>query len=220
MTNALLLGEVCNLLSTGARDAAARHLTANYHAATAPTRRSTWTEARAMRVFVRDRFTDRYFGQRLVFPGTLRALSLLLPNAFPWHKNWKQSETHPAYYELFPTIDHVIPLARGGSDDESNAVTTSMARNAAKGSFRLEDLTWPAERAPAAEDWDGLLLWFFEAWGRFEVVRRDRGAQAWYRAACITPEPPIDSVRRHAAASLTWPVPQLDSNIQSMKDHR
>ena len=68
-----------------------------------------------MTVFLRDRFTDRYFGQSLVFPGTLRALSILLPQQFPYQQNWKQSQTHPAYWELSPTIDHIVALARGAT---------------------------------------------------------------------------------------------------------
>ena len=199
MNNALLLGEVCDLLVT-ATDAAARDLPWNHAAAIPSFTCGTWTEARSTRVFLRDRFTDRYFGQRLVFPGTLRALSLLLPNAFPWHASATQCDRCPAYWELFPAIDHPIPLARGGRDDESNAVTTSMARIAEKRTWAPHDAAWPTELAPSARDWDGLLLWFFEAWGRFEVVRRDRGAQAWYRAACITSESTVEGARPYVAS--------------------
>jgi hypothetical protein len=35
-----------------------------------------------MAVFARDGFVDRYSGERLVFPGTLRLLAKLLPNEF------------------------------------------------------------------------------------------------------------------------------------------
>jgi hypothetical protein len=75
---------------------------------------------------------DRYSGLPLVFPGVLRLLSRLLPQEFPFHPNWKMAETHPAYWELFPTIDHVLPVSRGGVDSDVNWVTTSMLRNAAK----------------------------------------------------------------------------------------
>ena len=36
------------------------------------------TDTQSVSVFLRDGFIDRYSGQRLVFPGTLRLLSLLL----------------------------------------------------------------------------------------------------------------------------------------------
>lgn len=79
-----------------------------------------YTEVQSLHVFRRDGFIDRYSGQRLVFPGVLRLLSRLLPKEFPYHPNWKMAETHPGFWELFPTIDHVLPIARGGPDTEGN----------------------------------------------------------------------------------------------------
>lgn len=136
-----------------------------------------------MRVFVRDKFTDRYSGAPLVFPGTLRAISLLLPNEFPYHRNWRQSQTHPAFWELYPTIDHLIPLARGGSDAEDNVVTTSMVRNSAKGNWLLSELQWAEQLAPPREGWDGLLQWFLIAFERFPTLREDRSLKAWRKVA-------------------------------------
>jgi HNH endonuclease len=48
----------------------------------------------------------------------------------------------PAFWEVGATIDHVVPVTRGGADDESNWVTTSMARNSAKMNWTLEELGW------------------------------------------------------------------------------
>src|SRR2546421_668252 len=99
-----------------------------------------YTELQSLQIFLRDGFVDRYSGQRLVFPGVLRLLSRLLPQEFPFHPNWKMTETHPAYWELFPTIDHVLPIARGGAHSQINWVTTSMLRNAGKANWTLEEL--------------------------------------------------------------------------------
>lgn len=93
-------------------------------------------------VFLRDGFVDRYSGQRLVFPGALRLLSLLLPDALPFHPNWKMEACHPMWWELYPTIDHVEPVARGGADASANWVCTSMLRNAAKSNWTLSELGW------------------------------------------------------------------------------
>lgn len=49
---------------------------------------------------------DRYSGTQLVFPGVLRLLSRLLRSEFPFHPNWKMSETHMVYWELFPRGSH------------------------------------------------------------------------------------------------------------------
>ena len=93
------------------------------------------------RVFARDGFVDRYSGDKLVFPGTLlRLLSALMPDEFPAHPNWKMSASHVMYWELCPTIDHLVPVARGGADNESNYVTISMLRNSAKAHWTLEEL--------------------------------------------------------------------------------
>lgn len=182
MQNADLLAAVCDLVSRGRIEDAKQSLRDNAMAG-ASTPRGSWSMGRLVRVFARDGFTDRYSGERLVFPGTLRALSILLPDAFPYHPNWKQSATHPAYWELSPTIDHVVPVARGGPDNESNVVTTSMLRNAAKANWLLEELGWSQERAPVVPGWDGLLDWFLEVSTSNDNLRADPAILRWRRAA-------------------------------------
>ena len=39
------------------------------------------------------------------------------------------------YWEFFTTVDHLVPVARGGGDDENNRVTTSMLHNGAKSNW-------------------------------------------------------------------------------------
>ena len=66
-----------------------------------------------------------YLGSHFIFPGTLRILSRrVLPDEFPAHPELKMNATHIMWWELFPTLDHVISEARGGGDDDSNLVTT------------------------------------------------------------------------------------------------
>lgn len=140
-------------------------------------------ETEALRVFLRDGFIDRYSGERLVFPGALRVLSEQLPDVFPFHPNWKMSETHIAYWQLSPTVDHVFPAARGGADDEANWMTTSMLRNSAKGNWTLEELGWNVVPAGDLAEWDGLIGWF-----RDQLILRRELVQIplvrrWNRAA-------------------------------------
>jgi len=142
-----------------------------------------YTEAESLHVFRRDGFLDRYSGQRLVFPGILRLLSRLLPQEFPFHSNWKMTETHPAYWELFPTIDHVLPVARGGPDREDNWITTSMQRNAAKSNWTLEELGWSLCPAGSLADWDGLMALFVEFVDSERSVLEDSYLRRWYNAA-------------------------------------
>jgi 5-methylcytosine-specific restriction endonuclease McrA len=101
-----------------------------------------YTEAQSLSVFRRDGFIDRYSGDRLVFPGTLRLLSFYFPDEFPFHPHWHTQKTHFAYWLLCPTVDHVIPIARGGADDADNMVTTSQLHNSAKGHWLLIQEIW------------------------------------------------------------------------------
>ena len=178
-----VLVAVCDLITQGRIPDATDVLNADYPAVVPPLQPKPISTRRLMQLFHRDGFTDRYSGERLVYPGALIALSILLGPSFPYHRNWKQSETHQAFYELYPTVDHVIPLARGGLNDDSNLVTTSMLRNSTKANWLLEELGWPSERAPIVEGWDGLLGWFEEACTAHEIVRRDKAVQKWRRAS-------------------------------------
>ena len=119
-----------------------------------------YNEHQMMAIFTRDGFVDRYSGRRLVLPGALRLLSKVMPEEFPFHANWKMSESHVMWWELCPTVDHVEPVARGGRDDESNWVTTSMLRNSAKANWTLDELGWALLPDEQLNKWDGLTEWF------------------------------------------------------------
>ena len=67
----------------------------------------TYTLKQKMKQFKADGFIDRYSGDKLINPGILKVLSVYFPEEFPYHPHWKMTEGHIAYWELFPTIDHV-----------------------------------------------------------------------------------------------------------------
>ena len=182
MNPARLLQQACAALESGAESDAEALLTKFPPLPTA-TSRGHWSKHRLTGVFRRDAFTDRYSGDPLVFPGALRALSILMPTQFPYHPNWRQAATHPAYWLLYPTLDHVVPLARGGLDTDHNVVTTSMLRNAQKANWLLEELGWGTSLAPRLTDWDGLLPWFMRTFELKEELRRSPALRGWCRAA-------------------------------------
>ena len=99
-----------------------------------------YSEFESVTTFLSDGFVDRYSGSRLVNPGVLRLIGAEVPDVFPFHKNWRMEETHIAFWELFPTVDHVVPIARGGADEPANWATTSMFRNSAKSNALLEEV--------------------------------------------------------------------------------
>lgn len=92
----------------------------------------TYSMSQKMNQFMSDGFIDRYTGEKLLNPGILKIISCYFPKEFPYHPHWKMTETHSAYWELIPTIDHIYPIAKGGADDAKNWVTTSMKNNSIK----------------------------------------------------------------------------------------
>ncbi|MBL8521584.1 MAG: HNH endonuclease [Betaproteobacteria bacterium] len=141
------------------------------------------SSARALRVFVRDRFIDRYSSSKLLFPGALLAVAVLLPEQFPTHPNWKAGESHHVFWELWPVIDHVVPVTRGGIHDESNFVTTSTNNNNAKGNALLEEIEWKLRPEPGPEEtWDGLLSWYLRIIEIRPEILSNSQVMAWHKA--------------------------------------
>jgi hypothetical protein len=108
---------------------------------------------------------------------------MLLPMEFPFHKNWRTDACHFAFYELFPTIDHLVPVSRGGADSEANWISTSMIRNAAKANFTIEELGWCLLPAGDIRDWDGLTRWFLQQVTIRKELRENVYFRTWYEAA-------------------------------------
>jgi hypothetical protein len=147
-----------------------------------------YSEYQKTKIFLRDGFIDRYSGGKMVFPPVLRLLSSLMPDEFPFHKNWKMSECHLAYWQLLPTVDHIIPVSRGGVDDESNWVCTSQLRNSVKSNWSLEELGWTLHKAGTLDAWDGLVKWFMGYVSENPDTLRDSYIHSWYIAAKRTVE--------------------------------
>lgn len=146
------------------------------------TRRS-FSKLDRTRVFVRDGFLDRYSGDRLFFPPVLEVISMSIPEDFPTHPNGKFSECHAAHWELYSSVDHLVPVARGGAHEMGNWFTTSMMRNLIKSHWRLEDLGWDLLPPGQFEEWDGMLGWFLEYTEERADLLADRGVRDWHTAA-------------------------------------
>ena len=145
--------------------------------------RREYTTGQRMQVFSRDAFVDRYSGNRLLFPGASRVLSLVLPNEFPYQAHWKTDETHMAYWYYYPTVDHVTPIARGGTNSDDNLVTTSQLRNSAKSHWTVDELGWALCPPGDLDSWDGLLSQTIEYVNSDESLLDDSVLRKWYEAA-------------------------------------
>jgi hypothetical protein len=78
---------ICDALLRGDRAAASAIARAEYPFTPLNNLGRKYTEYQMTCIFLRDGFVDRYSGQRLVFPGTLRLISRLMPEDFPAHPN-------------------------------------------------------------------------------------------------------------------------------------
>jgi hypothetical protein len=201
---AAIIGNICDAITRGDEGAISNALE-EYPFTLQSNAGRRYSVIEATRIFVRDGFIDRYSGTRLVHPAVLRLLSKILQRDFPFHPNWKITETHPAYWELVPTIDHVVPVARGGTDSEENRVTTSMLRNAAKTNWTLEELGWHLLPSGDFSQWDGLTHWLVQYIERHGIEGQERYVVRWYKAVCtvcsLTPGQPRRGQNRRAQVS-------------------
>lgn len=161
-SNAGVLFDVCAALRVGDSGSAKATLRERYPFVPIEKIVRRFSIRQSMELFMRDGFIDRYTGNRLINPGVLRLLHVVLGADFPAHPNWKASETHQAFWELFPTVDHLVPVSRGGRDEESNWVTASMQSNQAKAQWSVEDLGWKLHPPGAVGEWDGLSRWLVD----------------------------------------------------------
>lgn len=180
---ASLIAEVARMLTNRDEDGAANWFASHYPFEPIDKAPRKYNEREKTRVFLRDGFIDQYRGTRLVYPPALRLISDALPSAFPYTPNWKMSQTHIAYWELSATIDHLVPVTRGGVDNESNWVCCSQLTNGIKANWTLEECGWKLHKPGRFEEWDGLLNWFVIEIDKHPEWRKFSPYSAWYRAA-------------------------------------
>jgi len=109
--------------------------------------------------FERDRYRCRYCRTRVFAPRVLELVSHVgkqLGNALPKHRAWKFEETDPVFYWQFATIEHLVPVSRGGdAHADSNLRTACWPCQTWKSNYLLEELGW-CEHDSLADDWTGL----------------------------------------------------------------
>lgn len=193
MEKALIIKNLCSLLLDEKKNECDDYANTNYPFANSSVSKRKYSKYEMCKVFLRDGSIDRYSSDKLLFPGLIKLLSIEFPHIFKYHTNWKMTETHTVYWELFPTIDHLIPIARGGQDIESNWITTSMIRNSAKSNWTLEELNWRLHDSGKLDIWDGLTNCFLDLTNKNQLYEKDSYLKAWkvalLRAKAKTPIP-------------------------------
>ena len=179
MDKGLLIKEICTLLINDKKQEGIDLAKSKYPLEQRNINGRKYTKTQMCKIFLRDGFIDRYSGEKLLFPGILRILTIEFPQIFKYHKNWKMSETHMIYWELSPTIDHIKPVARGGEDNEDNWVTTSMVRNSAKANWNLEEIGWSLKISGELKNWDGLIKYFIDLTDKNPEYEKDNYVRSW-----------------------------------------
>lgn len=177
------IAAACHEISQGALKRARNIISTDYPFVPLSNAGRKYSDHQKTKIFMRDGFIDRYSGDRLVFPGALRLLSILMPEEFPFHSNWKTSECHLAYWQLLPTIDHIIPVSRGGEDVEENWVCTSQLRNGAKSNWLLEELGWSLHPPGCLGDWNGMINWYISYLDTNPQYLESKYLYSWHRVA-------------------------------------
>ena len=174
----------CQKISDERLDDAKKIINEEYPFTSLKNKGRQYTEVKKTEVFLRDGFIDRYSGEKLVYPPVLKILSNLFKKDFPYQKHWKMSETHIAWWELSPTVDHVDPVAREGADNDENWVCTSQLRNSAKSNWMLEELGWELHDSGDNKNWDGMMAWFMDYVSKNKHMLEDDAYIAkWHKAA-------------------------------------
>ena len=178
-----LLSDAIDLLLAGAQEDARALIVEHDPFVSVRTQGRNYSEKEKLQVFLRDGFIDRYSGKRLVNPGILKSITCFFPEEFPYHPHWKMTQCHRAYWELLPTVDHIVPVARGGADAVENWVTTSMLNNSIKSNWTLAELRWDICPAGDLAAWDGLTKKFIALAEAAPDILSDPYIRRWYNVS-------------------------------------
>ena len=132
-------------------------------------------------VYTRDRYQCRYCGQKVILTPVMRLISRLYPAQFPYNRNWKVAETHPAFAARAATLDHVSPVAHdSGPIGLERLAAACWPCNLRKGDLSLETLGWQLLE-PADESWMRLTDLFDPLWRAVGQPALGADGMAWLR---------------------------------------
>ena len=182
MDKALLIKDICTLLLDDKRNDCIGFAKEKYPFINSSPQKRQYSRYQMCKVFLRDGFIDRYSGDKLLFPGLIKIMTIEFPDIFKYHRNWKMSDTHMIYWDLCPTVDHLIPVARGGKNVDDNLVTTSMIRNSAKSNWTIEEIGWELHPKGQLDNWDGLVNYFEELTNKNPDYENDKYVSDWKKS--------------------------------------
>jgi hypothetical protein len=114
------------------------------------------TGAEKERIHQRDGYNCRFCGMTIIRRETRTRMRAIYPNAVTWGS--KELEQHAAFQTMWAQYDHLVPHAKGGTNDLDNMVLTCAPCNFGRGSYSLAEVgvADPRTRPPLRSTWDGL----------------------------------------------------------------
>ena len=186
MDKGSVISDITAMLLCDDHDAAKQIICEQYPHDHIELEKRSYTLEQKMNLFIYDGFIDRYTGEKLLNPGILKVITYYFPENFPYHPHWKMSETHNAYWELVPTLDHIYPIAKGGYDHESNWVTTSMKNNSIKSNYTIDEIHWKLHPRGDIKEWDGLTKVLIQLVEKDRDLLKDSYIKSWYNISLKT----------------------------------
>lgn len=109
-------------------------------------------------IFRRDGWRCRFCGCRVISRKARLVLARLYPEEARWGKTFHEQK-HCALGSLVASLDHILPHARGGTNEEENLVTACTPCQFGRNQWTLAEVgfTDPRGREPIVDEWDGLL---------------------------------------------------------------
>ncbi len=120
--------------------------------------RKNFSKTQQLAVWNRDAWHCRYCLAPVFFSPALKLLEELAPGHSYYHRNGKAGAMLPLFQWGWASVDHIRPVTRGGTNEESNLVTACWRCNLSKNDSAPETVAPPREITPdlAALRWDGL----------------------------------------------------------------
>jgi hypothetical protein len=104
----------------------------------------------------RDGYHCRFCGIPVVPDYIRKRMAKAYPDAVPWGRTNRSQ--HAALQAMWLQFDHVVPHAKGGTNDTTNLVVTCAPCNFGKANFTVEELGLidPRNRDVVKSNWNGL----------------------------------------------------------------
>ena len=107
-------------------------------------------------IFCRDNWHCRYCNDAVIFTPLLKILDNISPNRGYYHPNGKSDKMLSLFANKFASVDHIVPVTKGGKNEVDNFVTSCWECNLKFGNkTHKEGKPKPQNKNSNVTNWDG-----------------------------------------------------------------